>query len=236
MTSPANQQNVPAPNTSSASATPSYASAAGAPKKPAATPVIATGSNLGAGGPAGVPAAQHAKSSSASPMNGSKPPIMPAVPATVAAPVVHGSSNINGGMADHARKDSLNTNKGALSFAANGGPVGGPRPQIPQFGFNESPAIAHSTPQQTTSAPIPIPGGQRVPSPAHSPSPIPQPSATGGRPPSTIPQDGANMKFGSLGGDGDVSLFFDCRDPPSPFILTFFSLALHPSLKAWMQR
>ncbi|ESZ99335.1 putative Eukaryotic translation initiation factor 4 gamma [Sclerotinia borealis F-4128] len=45
----------------------------------------------------------------------------------------------------------------------------------------------------------PIP---RVVSPANSPSPIPQPTASGGRPPSGTAQQG-NMTFGSLGNDGD---------------------------------
>ena len=121
-------------------------------------------------------------------MNG-KTQIPPAVPA-----VARGSSSVNGNMAAHDRK-------GSVSFTGtNGGPVGGPKGAMPQFGFQDSPLPANSTLQQTTASPMP------VPSPAHSPSPIPQPSASGGRPPSTIPQDGSSMKFGSLGGDGEVGL------------------------------
>lgn len=200
MTSTASQQNNPAPNPS-AQVT-SYASAAGANKKPASTPVIAAGSQqppvvVGSSQPA-----QHGRPS-ASPVNG-RPAITPAVPTVAAAPaVVHGSSNMNGNAVDHSRKPSVTmSGNGPNSFIANGGSGSGPKGNMPQFGFaGDSPAVSHSTPHQTA-APIAIPGNARIPSPAHSPSPIPQPSASGGRPPS-IPQDGPAMKFGSLGGDGE---------------------------------
>ncbi|TQV92572.1 hypothetical protein V2A60_009047 [Cordyceps javanica] len=92
----------------------------------------------------------------------------------------------------------------APNTVANGGPPApaGNKSNI-QFGF-DSPSVAHSTPQSGNAAPIPIPPGSnaaRVPSPAHSPSPIPQPSASGGRPPSM--QAGSQMTFGSLGSDGE---------------------------------
>ncbi|TPX08985.1 uncharacterized protein E0L32_009564 [Thyridium curvatum] len=218
MTSTASQQNNPAPNPS-AQVT-SYASAAGANKKPASTPVIAAGSQqppvvVGSSQPA-----QHGRPS-ASPVNG-RPAITPAVPTVAAAPaVVHGSSNMNGNAVDHSRKPSVTmSGNGPNSFIANGGSGSGPKGNMPQFGFaGDSPAVSHSTPHQTA-APIAIPGNARIPSPAHSPSPIPQPSASGGRPPS-IPQDGPAMKFGSLGGDGEVSCNFPwfASEPlnPSPF-------------------
>ncbi|OLN81536.1 Eukaryotic translation initiation factor 4 gamma [Colletotrichum chlorophyti] len=202
MTSTASPQSNPAPNSSAATSAPSYASAAGANKKQASTPLIATGSNppVVVGGSS----AQNAKPSAPSPVNG-RPPITPAVPAAPA--VVHGSSNMNGNAPDHIRKSSV-TLSGPNSFP-NGGPVGGSKPGI-QFGYS-SPAVAHSTPQ-TTAAPIPIPGSnQRVPSPAHSPSPIPQPSASGGRPPSGMAPSNA-MTFGSLGSDGDVSYYHNRPD------------------------
>lgn len=102
----------------------------------------------------------------------------------------------------------------APNTVANGGPpasTGNAKSNI-QFGF-DSPALAHSTPQSGNAAPIPIPAGNnaaRVPSPAHSPSPIPQPSASGGRPPSM--QAGGQMTFGSLGSDGEVSSFLALID------------------------
>lgn len=194
MTSPANQQNsITAPNTSATTAT-SYASAAGAPKKAAQPPLVATASQPPVVvGSASASPAQNANISSPSPVNG-KPTVAPAVPA-----VARGSST-NGSGADHSRKSSVTmAANGPNSYAANGGA----KPGI-QFGF-DSPAMAHSTPQTGNAAPIPIPGAanQRVPSPAHSPSPIPQPSASGGRPPSGLQASG-QMTFGSLSSDGEV--------------------------------
>ncbi|EEY20901.1 eukaryotic initiation factor 4F subunit p130 [Verticillium alfalfae VaMs.102] len=203
MTSTASSQNNPAPNSSAASA-PSYASAAGASKKPASTPLIATGSNQSTPVVVGGSSAQHAKSSGPSPVNG-RPPITPAVPAPAAAHGSNNNSNNMNGAGEHSRKSSVTISaNGPNSYAANGGAAGGGSKSGIQFGFKDSPAIAHSSPQMSA-APIPIPGGNqsaRVPSPAHSPSPIPQPSASGGRPPSGIAQQG-NMTFGSLGSDGD---------------------------------
>ncbi|KAH9906169.1 hypothetical protein F4778DRAFT_635080 [Xylariomycetidae sp. FL2044] len=211
MSSTGSQQNsTPASNNSAVASAPSYASAAGAAKK-SSTPVVATGSNppiVAAGSSA--PAASHAKSSSVSPMNG-RPSITPAVPAMAGAPAVaHGTSTVNG---DHNRKSSvtMNTN-GPNNYSTNGG-SGNNRPSTIQFGFQDSPAVKHSSPQPG-SAPIPIPGNNnpRVTSPQNSPSPIPQPSASGGRPPSSA-QQGNSMTFGSFsGGDGDRS---HLRNPSS---------------------
>lgn len=113
----------------------------------------------------------------------SSKPVTPAVPAV-----------INGSTADHARNSSVTIVATAPNGYVSNGVAAGPQPK---FGF-ESPAMGHSSPQPNTAA-------QRIPSPAHSPIPIPQPSASGGRPPS-ITQDGGNMKFGSFGGDGDRHL------------------------------
>lgn len=193
MTSPANQQNtIPAINTSATTAT-SYASAAGAPKKPAQAPIVATGSQPPVVVGAPLPSAQNAKGASSSPVNG-KPAVTPAVPAVV-------RGNLNG--SDHARKSSVTMAATGPNSFVNGGPVGGAKNNI-QFGF-DSPAMAHSTPQTGSAAPIPIPGSNaRVPSPAHSPSPIPQPSASGGRPPSGLQPASGQMTFGSLSSDGEV--------------------------------
>ncbi|ROT42794.1 hypothetical protein SODALDRAFT_319397 [Sodiomyces alkalinus F11] len=197
MTSTASPPNTQAPNSSAATSAPSYASAVGASKKPVSTPVVATGAATSTPVVVGGPSAQHAKSSGPSPVNG-RPPITPAVPA---AP---GSNNMNGA-GNHSRKTSVTISaNGPNSFVGNGGPVGGAPKSNIQFGFKDSPAISHSTPQMT-SAPVPIPGSnqQRIPSPSHSPSPIPQPSASGGRPPSGMAPQNAQMTFGSLGSDGD---------------------------------
>ncbi|RFU73567.1 mif4-like, type 1 2 3, partial [Trichoderma arundinaceum] len=199
MTSPANQQNpIPATNTNAPTAS-SYASAAGAPKKPAQASVVAPGSNPPLVVGSSAPTAQNAKAaSSPSPVNG-KQAVPPAVPT-----VARGSS-LNGGAPDHFRKGSVTmAANGPSGYVPNGGSIGGAKSGI-QFGY-DSPAMGHSTPQVGHSAPIPVPdanNNHRVPSPAHSPAPIPQPSASGGRPPSSLQQPTNQMTFGSLGSDGD---------------------------------
>ncbi|KAK1240183.1 hypothetical protein MKX08_007625 [Trichoderma sp. CBMAI-0020] len=196
MTSPANQQNpIPATNTNAPTAT-SYASAAGAPKKPAQAPVVAPGSNAPLVVGSAASTAQNAKAASTpSPVNGKQ----------AAAPTVARGSTLNGSAPDHLRKGSVTmAANGPSGFVPNGGSIGAAKSAI-QFGY-DSPAMGHSTPHVGHSAPIPVPEGNshhRVPSPAHSPAPIPQPSASGGRPPSSLQQPTNQMTFGSLGSDGD---------------------------------
>ncbi|KAL7796251.1 hypothetical protein V8C43DRAFT_321036 [Trichoderma afarasin] len=198
MTSPANQQTpIPATTTNAPTAT-SYASAAGAPKKSAQAPVVAPTSNAPLVVGSSAQTAQNAKAaSSPSPVNG-KQAVPPAVPA-----VARGS--FNGSGPDHLRKGSVTmAANGPSGYVANGGSIGGAKSGI-QFGY-DSPAMGHSTPHVGHSAPIPVPdanNNHRVPSPAHSPAPIPQPSASGGRPPSSLQQPTNQMTFGSLGSDGD---------------------------------
>ncbi|KAK8090265.1 hypothetical protein PG997_005226 [Apiospora hydei] len=192
MTSTGNQQApVPAPTTATTSA-PSYASAAGAAKK---TPLVAQGSAqqqpVVAGGSA---PPQHAKSNSVSPVNGRpNSTIMPAVPKVTGPAVAHGSLNGE----SHSRKPSV-------TMTAPNGPSNPNGKNMPQFGFPASPAVQHTAPQAGASAPIPIPGRDpRVTSPQHSPSPIPQPSASGGRPPANA-QQGSTVNFGSFDGRGET--------------------------------
>ncbi|UZP41253.1 hypothetical protein NXS19_009069 [Fusarium pseudograminearum] len=138
MTPPVNQQNSTPANNTPATTT-SYASAAGAPKKSAQAPVVATGSHP----PAVVgdtASSQNAKDASSTPVNG-KPTVTPAVPRS--------SANLNG--FDHSRKSSVTMAANAPNnFVANGGPVGGAKSNI-QFGF-DSPGMANSTPQSTSAA------------------------------------------------------------------------------------
>jgi translation initiation factor 4G len=182
MTSVSQQAQIPSQPSSTASASsPSYASTA---KKAVSSPPIATGSStpspaVAVGGSA---PGQHGKSSSVSPVNG-RPPISPAVPAVSAPAIAHGGAAANGGSNHHSRKSSVTISaNGPSGYVSNGGPVGG---KGLQFGaLAESPAASHSTPQITqpaASVPIPISSNPRVSSPAQSPSPIPQPSASGGR-------------------------------------------------------
>ncbi|KAK4193967.1 hypothetical protein QBC35DRAFT_446304 [Podospora australis] len=195
MTSSASQTNQnPATTTTAPAAVPSYASAAGANKKPTSnSPLIATGSHP----PpviASSAAAANGKPSTASPVNGrpnAAPPV--ALPVTTPA-VVRGSAVVNGSGVDHSRKSSVTINA-PNNIANGGGPMSG---QI-KFGF-DSPAIAHSSPQVAGAVPIPIPGGnQRIQSPAQSPSPIPQQSG-GQRAPSNAQ---VPLAFGSFPGEGD---------------------------------
>lgn len=177
MTSTASQPQSSAPNTSS-SAAPSYASAAGANKKPT-TPLIATGTNTAtvAANTSSAPIAQNGKPVSASPVNGQ-------ASQAVAAPVP-----INGATNSHARKQSSIV-IGSAGPIVNGGLVAGSRSSNIQFG---SPSLAQASPSL-----------RQIPSPAQSPSPIPIPMATGGRPNMNA---GAPppMTFGSFPGDTAVS-------------------------------
>lgn len=116
----------------------------------------------------------------------------------------------------HGRKPSVVISaSGASGQIPNGGPVG--RDARPNIAFGSmmnnqgSPAIASSSPAyppQNNS--LPVRGADpRVTSPAHSPSPIPQPPASGGKPPSGISNQGNGLVFGSSGmenGDANVSL------------------------------
>lgn len=115
----------------------------------------------------------------------------------------------------HGRKPSVVISaQGASGQIPNGGPVvQNSRPNI-AFGSmvnnQNSPAVAHSgsyNDQQGSSLNTPK-HDPRVTSPAHSPSPIPQPPASGGKPPSGLPGQGNGLVFGSSGmenGDANVS-------------------------------
>ncbi|KAG6191417.1 hypothetical protein E4U10_004504 [Claviceps purpurea] len=195
MTSSAKSNSIPATNTSATTAT-SYASAAGAPQQssPPRAPVIATGSqNPLVADSASAFAAQNAKSSPPSLVNGKSR-------APSAVPAVACGSSTNGSGVDHSMNSLTMAVNTSNSYPVNAGASSGI-----QFGFSPSPAMAHSTPQAGNAAPIAIPGAgnQRIPSPANSPSPIPQPSASGGRPPSGLQQPSGQMTFGSFGDDGE---------------------------------
>lgn len=201
MTSVSQPSQIPSQASNTIPATQSAQSYASATRKAVSSPPVATSSStpspaLAVGGAAPV---QHAKSSSISPVNG-RAAITPAVPA-VNTPAIANSNALNGNF-DHSRKSSVTISANG-GYLPNGGPVGGQKAGI-QFGsITDSPATSHSQP--ASSAPIAIPSNPRVTSPAQSPSPIPQPAASGGgRPPTGLQSNG--MTFGSLGGDGDVSL------------------------------
>jgi translation initiation factor 4G len=180
----------------------SYASAT-ATKTQVAAPLVSSSSATTSSGPVGgsTSSAQHGKSSSISPING-KPSIPPAVPNMPAGPTIVNSSNaING---DRARKSSIPAG-GPVSSMSNGGPPAQPsnnRNSIIQFGsMGGSPAADYSVPRDASAPNVPIQSNPRVTSPQNSPSPIPLPTASGGRPPSALQGHANNMSFGSTGGE-----------------------------------
>lgn len=144
--------------------------------------------------PAG--ASTHNATSTESPVNGANP-------------IAHGGSQPNGtsANADHSRKPSVVINaSGASGSIPNGGPVGQQtgRPPIHFGAINASPLPQHSAPYHSQTASLATPASNpRVISPAHSPSPIPQPQASGGRPPAGLQNQTNGMTFGQLGGEGD---------------------------------
>ncbi|PBP16611.1 hypothetical protein BUE80_DR012654 [Diplocarpon rosae] len=166
----------------------SYASTA---KKAVSSPPNATSSStpspavaVGGAGPV-----QHGKTSSISPMNG-KPTVAPAVPAVSAPAIAHSSSATNGS-ADHSRKSSVTIGANGM----NGGPVGGMKIQFGSVA-EASPKVSHSSlagAHNTTAS------NPRITDPSHSPSPIPVPSASGGKPPAGLGQgNSVPMSFGSF--------------------------------------
>lgn len=153
---------------------------------------------------------QHGKSTSVSPVSG-KPMQSSQTPSVT---IVNGAP-ASAAAGDHSRKPSVTiTSAGTSGFIPNGGPAS--RPNSLQFGFANqqsspnmgNPAVLASQPQSGLAvAQSPNP---RVVSPQTSPSPIPQPASSGGRPPPSSYQSQGNvLNFGSFGEAGDnVSLFF----------------------------
>jgi translation initiation factor 4G len=152
--------------------------------------------------PAGASApSQNAKPTTESPVNGATPMAQGGPQAASAVP--------NGTPAtEHGRKPSVIISaSGASGSTPNGGPVGqNGRPPISFGSMNSqgSPLPPASVPYQSQTSSLPTPRTDpRVISPAHSPSPIPQPPASGGRPPSSFPNQSNGMTFGSMGGESD---------------------------------
>ncbi|KZF22759.1 hypothetical protein L228DRAFT_238670 [Xylona heveae TC161] len=181
----------------------SYASAT---KKPFSPPVApgSTGPSPAVAVGASVQS-QDGKMNSTSPVNG-KNAIPPAVPAVATPAIVNGTSP----QGDHSRKSSVTISAaGTSGFIPNGAPSGGPpsRTNSIQFGSMNaatSPVSSHSVPhgtQGSNAQPVSTPQNPRVTSPATSPSPIPQPTSSGGRPPSGLQGQTNGLSFGSMGGE-----------------------------------
>ncbi|KAL9094710.1 MAG: hypothetical protein Q9165_002980 [Trypethelium subeluteriae] len=191
---------------------------ANATKKNPSPPLIASSTPNPPVAVGGTGPAQHGKSNSISPVNG-RNSIEPAVPAVGPPPaiassssIVNGAPNSQGG--DHSRKTSVTISaSGTSGQLSNGGPVGpATRSNINNLNFGglpaqSSPALAHTQPfhQQNSHLSTPLPPNPRIQSPANSPSPIPQPAASGGRPPSGLQGQGNIPNFGSFHEPPDVS-------------------------------
>lgn len=192
----------------------SYASATKKNSSPTSATNLSTPSSVGGAG-----LAQHGKAESASTVNG-KGPITPAIPAVGGAPaIVNGKTSATppSAPADHGRKASITiTPAGTSGYLPNGDqvgakPAGGNAIKWGTLNADGSPAMANAVPQpsQSTNAlAVNPPTNPRVTSPAASPSPIPQPPASGGRPPSAFQGQPNGMSFGSMpaGDDPNVSV------------------------------
>jgi translation initiation factor 4G len=134
--------------------------------------------------------------------------------------IVNGAPSVHA--ADHSRKQSVTiSSAGTTGFIPNGGPAGNPNRNSIQFGSVDqqnspamgSPAIPVSQPHGNLNVAQPV--NPRITSPSTSPSPIPQPASSGGRPPSTYQAPGNAPNFGSF---GDASGDAVCFSPFSHFL------------------
>ena len=209
--------------TAPATAKTSYASAT----KKAFPPSSASGTPAPSAPAAQIPA-QNGKPEASSPVNG-RVAIPPAVPTVGgASAIVNGNTptSSNSGVGDHSRKPSVTISAaGASGYIPNGGPVAG-KPigsSNIQFGSHPADALAAAqnpapqVNQSVNSLAVNTPSNPRVTSPQTSPSPIPQPPASGGgRPPSSLHANSPSLNFGSFGGaEANVSLVTLCLERSS---------------------
>ncbi|KAG2412502.1 hypothetical protein HFD88_010059 [Aspergillus terreus] len=199
----------------------SYASAA---TKKSATD--STAAPVTVGGPA-----QHGKSTSASPVSG-KP--MQQSQSTPGVTIVNGAP----AQGDHSRKPSVTiTSAGTSGNFPNGG--ANSRPNSLQFGFANqqtspnlgNPAVPANQPQSGLAVSPNM--NPRVTSPQTSPSPIPQPASSGGRPPPSSYQSQGNVpNFGSFGEAGDNAPLG--AGPPSTHLRRESSQSTHSDMSNHM--
>lgn len=159
---------------------------------------------------------QHGKQDIKSPVTG-KIAISPAVPTVGTPSIVNGNTptSSTSGPGEHNRRSSVTISAaGTSGQMPNGGPVAG-KPKGGrdiQFGAlpEGSPEATNATPQpnhSTNSLAVKTPSNPRITSPQTSPSPIPQPAASGGgRPPSSLHGNSNSVSFGNFSGtEGNVS-------------------------------
>ena len=157
------------------------------------------------------PTSQHGKLDNSSPVNG-KPSIPPATPAVGA--LVNGNTpaSSTSGVGDHSRKPSVTISAAGASGYINGGLVAGKSKGGRDIHFGalpeQSPTMANAVPvpnNSSNSLAVDVPANPRVLSPQTSPSPIPQPPASGGgRPPVGLHGSSTSVSFGNFP-DGNVS-------------------------------
>ena len=218
MTSVSQQQNISSQNPSSAS--PSVASVQSppptggtlSPQPTAAAGRTYTNATRKQGVVATAGGSVHGRADSVTNLN-SKNSIPPAVPTLGGPTIVNGNNAVSPSsyQGDHSRKASVTISaSGTSGQMPNGGPIAG-KPaagngiQFGSMNTGPSPRIGHSTPlpgPSTNSLAVVSPSNPRITSPQTSPSPIPQPASSGGRPPSSLHGQGNGLSFGSIGGDG----------------------------------
>ena len=173
-------------------------------------------SNNRQGSLSNVGSATHGKIESISSASG-KGPIQPAVPTIGGPTIVNGNNAVSptSHHFEHSRKSSITISAtGASGQMPNGGPVAG-KPamgngipvQFGQINTGASPDIGNARPHIGPSAGslgVAAPTNPRVTSPQTSPSPIPQPAASGGPPRSSFHSQGNSLSFGSIGDEASV--------------------------------
>ena len=138
-------------------------------------------------------------------ISNNKSQILPAIPSLAGPAAVNGNNAINNTVSfDHIRKPSVTISaSGATGQLPNGGPMAGKTSignGMPVFGSMNasSPSMAHTNLQAPGSL-NPHSSTSRINSPQQSPSPIPQPTASGGRPPSSLQGPNNAVSFGAFG-------------------------------------
>lgn len=155
---------------------------------------------------------QHAKANTGSPVNGKSS--SPVVTGTGAPPIVSSGAITNGSSpSGQDPKPVTISAQGVSGYLPNGtSNAQQVRPDL-RFGSmnaaSGSPAVQHSVPHnaQNSNLATPMAGSGS----GRSPSPIPQPIVSGGRPPSASQGQGGQLNFGSLGGPDGVEHNVSCR-------------------------
>lgn len=160
---------------------------------------------------------QHGKSPSTASVKDSNSMQQPPVPGPGGLTIVNGNTAPNNPSlhSDHGRKPSVTISAaGASGYMPNGGPASNPPSRFNSLRFgsldsqgspnmtNPSGLSGQSQPALGVSPPV----NPQPTSPQAEPTPIPQPMASGGRPPSTL-QGQSNINFGNFdSGDSNVSV------------------------------